>query len=147
VIEVSASVEIARPAGAVFDYLADMANNPRWQRGMRSCRWTSEPPLQLGSTYDQEASFLGKSITSSFEVIELVPGRRIRIRTTGGSMPMDVTRHVEPHGAGSRVGAIVRGDPSGVFRVAAPILRLLVQASVRRDYRRLKDLLEHRDSA
>ena len=37
---------------------------------MQECRWTSEPPLRLGSTYDQEAKFLGKAIVSSFEVIE-----------------------------------------------------------------------------
>jgi uncharacterized membrane protein len=141
-IEVRASVEIDRPASEVFDYLADMANNPRWQRGMRSCRWTSEPPLRVGSTYDQEASFLGKPITSSFEVTELEPGSRIRIETTGGSMPIDVTRSVEPDGNRSRVVAIVRGDPSGLFRLAAPLMKLAVRSSVGRDYRRLKALLE-----
>jgi uncharacterized membrane protein len=141
-IEVRVTQTIDRPAGEVFAYLADMANNPRWQRGMRRCQWTSEPPLRLGSTYDQEASFLGRTITSSFEVTELEPGRRIRIQTTGGSMPIDVTRHVEPDGDGCVVGAVVRGDPSGLFLLAAPIMKLLVRASVGRDYRRLKALLE-----
>jgi uncharacterized membrane protein len=145
VIEVTASLVIGRPAGEVFEFLADMANNPRWQRGMRSCTWTSEPPVTVGSTYDQVASFLGRRIVSSFEVVELSPGERIRIRTTGGTMPIDVTRTVLPTGGGScSVSAIVRGDPSGVFRVAEPVLRRMVERSVRGDYRRLKALLESR---
>lgn len=142
-VEVEAAVEIDRPPREVFAYLADMARNPEWQRGMQECRWTSEPPLRLGSTYDQVARFLGKEIVSSFEVVEFEPGARIRIRTTSGTMPLDVTRGVEPDGSGgSRVSAVVRGDPTGVFRLAGPLMRLLVGASVRRDYRRLKAQLE-----
>ena len=142
-IEVTASIDVRRPSEEVFAFLADMANNPRWQNGMRSCEWTSEPPLRLGSTYDQVASFLGKEIRSSFEVTEFEPGRRIRIRSTGGSMPIDVTRTVEPaDDRSTTVAAVVRGDASGLFRIAEPVMRALVRRSVQRDYDRLKDLLE-----
>ena len=142
-LEVRASIDIDRPPGVVFDFIADMANNPSWQQGMRECRWTSEPPLRLGSTYDQEARFLGKAIVSSFEVVEFERGERIHIRTTGGSMPIDVTREVVPRAdGGSQVKALVRGDSSGLFRLAAPFMKLLVRSSVRKDYRRLKELLE-----
>ena len=30
-LEVQASIDIDRPPQVVFDYIADMANNPRWQ--------------------------------------------------------------------------------------------------------------------
>lgn len=142
-IEVTASVDIDRPPGEVFAYLADMSNNPVWQRGMESCTWTSEPPLRLGSTYDQKASFLGRTIESSFEVVEFEDGHSIRIKTTSGSMPIDVTRTVEagPSG-GSTVSAVVRGDSSGLFRMAAPVMRAMVRKSVRADYARLKGVLE-----
>lgn len=142
-IEVTASVPIDRPAEDVFAFLADMANNPRWQKGMRSCRWTSEPPLRVGSTYEQTASFLGRTIESSFEVVEFEPGERIRIRTTGGSMPIDVTRTVDDRPDGTcTVGAVVRGDSSNLFKVADPLMKRMVERSVRADYRRLKALLE-----
>jgi len=141
-IEVHVSIDIDRSPGDVFDFLADMANNPRWQRGMERCVWTSDPPLRLGSTYDQEARFLGKTISSSFEVTEFEPGHRIRIKTTTGSMPIDVTRDVEALSDGTRVSAIVRGDASGIFRLAEPVMKLVVERSVHADYRRLKELLE-----
>ncbi len=50
-IEVTSEVAIARPAEDVFAFLADAENNPRWQRGMRSCRWTSDGPIDVGSTF------------------------------------------------------------------------------------------------
>ena len=142
-IEVTARTEIDRAPQVVFDFLADMSNNPRWQKGMQECRWTSDPPLQLGSTYDQVARFLGREIVSSFVVTEFASGHRIRIQTTSGTMPIDVMREVVAVADGrSSVSATVTGDPTGVFRLAAPLMRLMVSRSVRRDYRRLKELLE-----
>lgn len=141
--EVRMSTRINRSAAEVFAYLADMANNPKWQRGQERCTWTSEPPLRLGSTYDQEARFLGKKIVSSFEVVEFEPERLIRIRSTSGTMPIDVTRSVSPLGPDScTVRAIVRGDPPGFLRLLGPLLDRMVERSVGGDYRRLKDLLE-----
>lgn len=141
--DITASAEIARAAPQVFAYIADMENNPKWQQGQQSCRWTSEPPLRLGSTYDQAASFLGKTITSSFEVTEFEPDRLIRIVSTGGTMPIDVTRTVEalgPHRC--RVSARVRGTAPRAMRLLGPLLDRMVRSSVDKDYQRLRDLLE-----
>jgi uncharacterized membrane protein len=139
---VTVSVDVDRPAGEVFDFVADFENNPRWQRGMRSCRWTSPPPHEVGSTYDQVAHFLGRDVVSSFRVVEHEPGRRVRITSTAGPFPITETRVVEslPDGR-ARVTAVVEGDAGRFFRYAGPLVRPLVQRSVRGDYRRLASLL------
>lgn len=67
-MKMSVTREIARPAGEGFDYLADVSDNPSWQKGMQSCEWTSELPIGSGSTYSQHARFMGKSIKSSVVV-------------------------------------------------------------------------------
>ena len=140
---ITVGADVERPANDAFAFVADVENNPRWQRGMRSCRWTSPAPHGVGSTYDQAARFLRKDIVSSFEVIELLPGRRLRITSTSGPFPITETRTVAPLGEDRcRVTAIVEGDASGFFRVASPLLRALVARSVRGDYARLKRLLE-----
>lgn len=142
-IEITASVTIARPASDVFEFLADMSNNTLWQKGMQECRWTSQPPVRIGSTYEQVAHFRGKEIVSSFEVAELEPGRRIRIVSTRGPIPLDITRTVEPTNDGNAaVTAMVKGDTGGMFRLAAPFMSAIVGRSIRADYRRLKALLE-----
>lgn len=137
------TIEIARPADVVFEYIADMSNNPKWQKGMQTCVWTSDPPLRIGSTYDQTARFLGKSIVSSFEVVELVPGQRIRIVSTSGTMPIDVTRTVRSlDGDRCAVTATVAGDPPRLLKLLGPVLDRLVARSVRGDYERLQQIIE-----
>lgn len=141
-IEVTTEVTIDRPADEVFAFLADAANNPTWQQGMQRCTWTTPPPIREGSVYEQEATMMGKAITSTFEVIDFEPGRRITIRTIESTFPIEVTRAVQPTGEGTCVArARVTGDPSGVFRLAAPLMRQMVRRSVRGDYQRLRDLL------
>ncbi len=144
-METIATIDIDRPAAEVFDFVADMANNPRWQGGQERCTWTSEPPIGLGSTYDQEARFLGRKLVSSFEVVEFEPGHLIRIVSTGGSMPIDVTRSVLPlPEGGCSVTAVVKGTPPLALRLLGPLTRAMMRSSVSRDYHRLKDLLEAR---
>lgn len=141
-IEVTATADVDRPADELFAFVADMANNPRWQEGMERCTWTSEPPIGVGSTYVQHARFLGREIVSTFEVVEFASGRRIRIRTIESPMPLDITREVEPIDERSaRVTATIRGGPTGPLRLLDPLTELAVRRSVRGDYDRLADLL------
>jgi uncharacterized membrane protein len=144
---VTVRVDIDRPTHEVFTFLEEVENNPRWLRGMRSCTWTTAPPVRVGSCYDQRARFLGREIRTSFEVTAHQPGRLVTISSRkGSSFPLTVTRLVEPLGpldAGRcRVTETVDSDPRGFYRIAQPLLRELVRRNIRRDYRRLKTLLE-----
>ena len=142
-IEMSANVRISRRADVVFDYLADMANNPLWQNGMSSCHWTSEPPIAVGSTYSQVAKFLWMEILTEFEVVEFVPGSSIRIVSTKSTFPLDITRTVKAVSDNlTEVQAYIKGEPAGMMGVLAPLTRPLANRSVQRDYAGLKDLLE-----
>lgn len=142
-MRLGAQPDIDRTANEVFGFVSDASNNPRWQTGQRSCAWTSPPPVGVGSTYAQEARFLGRTVTSRFEVTEYEPGRSITIRSTGGSFPITVRRTVEPLGDNrSRVTAEIYGEPGRFFRLAGPLVHRLAQRSVDGDYDRLKQLLD-----
>lgn len=142
-MEMRSDVEIDRPVDEVFALLADMSRNPEWQQGMVSCTWTSEPPIAVGSTYDQVASFMGKEILTSFAVTEYEAPHRIRIESVVSTFPLDITRTVEPRGDGARVQGVIRGEPGGVMKLLAPLMKLQAQRSIRADYQRLKALLEN----
>lgn len=145
-IEVTSEVLVDRPVDVVFDYLADPTNNPAWQDGMVACSWRSDPPIAVGSVYEQHATMMGRQIESVFEVTAYDgegDERSITIRTIESTFPIEVTRTVVATGDGtSRASAVVRGDASGVFRLAEPLMRRVVQRSVRGDYARLKQVLE-----
>lgn len=148
-IHVEAHVDIDRSASEVFEYLEEVENNPRWLSGMRSSRWTSQPPVGVGSTYVQVSQFLGRQIHTSFEVTRHEPGRLITIESReGSSFPITVTRIVEPDGDGrARVTELVDADAKGFYTLATPLLKRLVERTIRRDYGTLKHLLEEGKSS
>ena len=123
-MEMSAVRTIRRPAAEVFEYFSDASNNPEWQHGMRSCEWTSEPPIGKGSTYEQHARFAGRDIKSVFEVTAYDPGRMIEITTTESTFPIRVVRTVTPiDDSTCEVGADISGGPEGgLYKLLEPIM-------------------------
>lgn len=147
-MKLASSVEIDRPADEVFRVIADFSRNPEWQRGMKSAHWTSEPPVDVGSTYEQVARFLGRDVVTTFEVVAHEPGRSITIESRQSSFPIKVTRAVEPMGPDrTRVSAHIVGEPGRFFRLFGPLLRMTAERSVRSDYDRLRRLLEEGERA
>ena len=139
---VEINIKINRPPQDVFAYISNFENNPKWQSGMKSARFTSEGPLRVGSTYAQEASFLGRRIETHFEVTEYEAGKRVRIASTSGSFPIQVLREVTASDGGAHVHAVIEGQAGGFFRIFAPLLNWMVARQIRADYANLKRILE-----
>jgi hypothetical protein len=53
-----------------------------------------------------------------------------------------IVRAVEAVPEGSRVQAVIEGEASGLFKLAAPLLDRITQRQIEADYARLKTLLE-----
>ena len=141
-LNISSTVFIERDPETVFAYIANPENNPSWQSGMKSCMVTSEGPIAVGSTYQQVAAFLGRRIESNFEIVAYDAPHLIRGTTVESSFPITFTRTVEAKDGGTQVKTVVEGDSSGFFRIAEPLMRMLVKRSVDKDYVRLKRVLE-----
>jgi uncharacterized membrane protein len=141
-IQVETTVLINKASERVFALISNFENNPLWQSGTVEARFTSEPPLRIGSVYEQTAKFLGRKVISTFEVIAFEPDHMIKATSTSGSFPITFTRSVQATKDGTRVSAVIEGDSSGFFKLAEPILQRLVQSSVDRDYAKLKRVLE-----
>lgn len=134
---------IARPADEVAEFLSDASNNPRWQKGMVSCQWTTAAPIAVGSIYEQKARFMGRDVVSTFEVTAFEPGRLMAIDTIDSTFPIRVVRRVEPIDDGScRVSAEISGGPEkGPMKWLEPLMAGRAQRSVDADYDRLVQLL------
>jgi uncharacterized membrane protein len=143
-VRLTASRRIGRPTEEVFGFFSDASNNPKWQEGMASCEWTSDPPIGAGSTYEQRARFMGRDVISTFVVTDFEPGRRIVIETTESTFPIRVERTVRPlDDASCEVSALITGGPDGgILKLVAPLMRRRAQKSVDADYDRLVQLLE-----
>ncbi len=133
---------IGKPAEDVAPFFFDAANNPIWQSGMKSCEWTTEPPIRVGSRYEQEAEFRGKPVLTTFEVTEL-DATHMRIESIESTFPIQVTRSVEPIDTSTcRVTADVSGQPGGVLRIMTFLGARIAKRSIEADYDRLVAYLE-----
>ena len=140
-MKLTASRDIAKPAPEVFEFLSDATNNPKWQKGMKRCEWITSGPVAVGSQYKQEASFLGRRISSTFEVLEIDPGRRILIEAIESTFPIRVERRVEPLTAATcRVMAEIEGGPAVPVGMRG-LFGWIAQRSVNADYDRLVTML------
>jgi uncharacterized membrane protein len=142
-VDVRSEIDIAHPRADVAAYAADPDNATAWYENIRSVEWRSPPPLELGSRIEFVASFLGRRMAYTYEVIEHVPGERFVMSTAEGPFPMETTYTWRdgPEGV-TRMTLRNRGEPSGFGKVAAPVMARAIGRANAKDLRRLKSLLE-----
>ena len=144
-MDVVTETVIDRPRAEVAEYASDPDNVPRWYVNIHSVEWKTSPPLELGSGLAFVARLLGRRLAYTYEIVELVPGERLVMRTAEGPFPMETTYTWEPLGEGqTRMTLRNRGEPRGFGKWAAPLMMGAVRRANRKDLERLKSLLELR---
>jgi len=141
-VDVVTSVEIERPRGEVAGFAADPDNATAWYANIRSVEWVSRPPLEVGSRLSFVASFMGRRLAYTYEVLEHVPGSTLIMSTQEGPFPMETTYSWEDTVRGTRMTLRNRGEPSGFSKVGAPLMAQAMRRANQKDLARLKQLLE-----
>lgn len=142
-VDVSCAIEIARPRAEVAAYAGDPDMAPQWYVNIQSVEWSTPRPLQIGSRVAFVARFLGRRLAYTYEIVELMPGQRLVMRTAQGPFPMETTYTWESVGEGrTRMTLRNSGEPSGFGKLAGPILASAMRRANRKDLARLKLILE-----
>jgi hypothetical protein len=143
-VDVRTEVTIERQLDAVSTYAADPSNAPEWYANIESVEWkTPPPPPQIGSRVAFVARFLGRRLAYTYEIVELVPGERLVMRTSEGPFPMETTYTWSARNDGSTHMTLRnRGEPSGFSKLTAPFMALAMRRANRKDLAKLKDVLE-----
>src|SRR6266852_5270015 len=142
-VEVPTETLINRPRDEVAAYAADPSNAPKWYVNIESVEWKTPPPMRIGSKLAFMAQFLGRQLAYTYEVTDLVPGRRLVMKTAQGPFPMETTYTWEPVGEGqTRMTLRNRGEPAGFSKIAAPFMAAAMRRANRKDLALLKSLLE-----
>ena len=147
-IDVRHTIEIQRPAEEVFAFLADPANNTRWQNGVTESGAATPGPIGVGTRVKVVREFMGKAITTVFNTVEFNPGRGFAFKTESGPVALEGSIEVEPAGDGCRVTFTGGGDPGrGMFALAGPFIAKIVRNQTIGDAETLKRLMESRNQA
>jgi hypothetical protein len=82
------------------------------------------------------------TIAYTYEVVELVPGERLVMRTADGPYPMETTYTWEPSGDATLMTLRNRGMPGGFSKMAGPLMERAMRRATTRDLARLKRIME-----
>ena len=142
-VDVRTEVEIARPRTEVSAFAADPDNATTWYENIKSVEWRTSPPLDVGSQIEFVATFLGRRLAYTYEVVEHSPGERFVMRTADGPFPMETTyAWQDVPGGGTRMTLRNAGRPAGFGKIAAPVMARAMRRANTKDLRRLKTILE-----
>ena len=142
-VDVVTETTIDRPVLQVAAYAADPTNAPEWYENIRSVEWETEPPVAVGSRLRFVARFLGRELAYTYEIVELVPGERLVMRTAEGPFPMETTYTWSQVGDGStRMTLQNRGEPAGFSKLVAPFMAGAMRRANRKDLANLRRRLE-----
>lgn len=142
-VDVTTEIVIDRASDQVAAYAGDPSNAPRWYQNIESVDWKTPPPMAVGSKLAFVAHFLGRRLVYTYEVVELLPGKRLVMRTEEGPFPMETTYTWEQAGEGrTRMTLRNRGEPSGFSKVAAPLMAAAMRRANQKDLQLLKTLME-----
>lgn len=142
-VDVHVETVINRPSDRVAAYAGNPDNAPEWYSNIKSVQWQTEPPMAVGSKLAFSARFLGRTLDYVYEIIELLPGQRLVMRTSQGPFPMQTTYAWTPEGqASTRMVLRNAGSPAGFSKLAGAVMAPMMRRAMRKDLRKLKELLE-----
>lgn len=142
-VDVLTETVINRPRAEVAAFAADPSHAPDWYVNIESVEWKTRPPVAVGSRMAFVARFLGRRLAYTYEIVDLVPGERLVMRTAEGPFPMETTYTWESVGETStRMTLRNRGEPSGFSKISAPFMAAAMRRANLKDLAHLKALLE-----
>jgi hypothetical protein len=142
-VDVLTSIEIARPRTVVAAYAADPDHATEWYSNIVSVEWQTPRPAVEGSRVAFVARFLGRRLSYTYVIREIVPDERFVMSTEQGPFPMHTTyAWADTPSGGTRMTLQNTGEPSGFGTITAPVMAAAMRRANRKDLARLKEILE-----
>jgi hypothetical protein len=142
-VDVVVETIINCPCAEVAAFASNPTNAPHWYVNIKTATWETPPPIVVGSRVAFVAHFMGRKLSYTYEIVDLMPGQRLVMRTAQGPFPMETTYtwHALSSTA-TRMTLGNRGEPSGFARVTAPLMAAAMRRATTKDLLKLKTLLE-----
>ena len=136
------SVVVARMPDEVFQYVADLRNEPTWHVDLASVPPETDPVPVVGKTYTVKFKpFMGKT-DGTFTALEVEPDERVVYRADFAGLQPRITYTVEATGRGTRFTREVEMRPSGLRVLMTPLMAIMVPRRNRVFVHNLKRVLE-----
>lgn len=137
------TIDLARPAAAVFPYIEDTRKLSLWLSGFVAAHNTDVAPSRVTGSFRQLMSFGGRFLRLEGNLIEFEPDRHLAYAISSQIGDMRVDYRLEDQVGGTRLHySCVTGLHGIVRQVLSPVVQWVLQRKIRGDLTRLKEVVE-----
>ena len=126
----------------VFDYLNQVEKRAEYIPMLEEVILLDPPPIRSGSRYIEVATIAGQDLKTTYQVVEWVQDKKIRVKTIKSIFPIEASMELVPREQETVVQLSLTFTLKGVYRLAAPIVRGIVQQQAAAILGKLKERLE-----
>lgn len=142
-VDIRTEIIINLPKEQVAEFASDPGNAPRWCKHIKSVEWNDHNPLRAGAQIVFNERIMHRYLQHVYEVVEIIPGQKIIMRTRSNGMKMETTFGWQAVNENTTCMTLrSRGIPGAFSKTIAPLLKLAIRKASRRNLKRLKRLLE-----
>ena len=144
-MRVEESIEINRPLQEVFNYVSDVGNYPQWMAHALEVLKDTEGPPQHNDRFMVAIKSVGRRFETSYERTSYKADRRYTDRAVGGpilNQRWESTFQEVP--GGTRLMRAVEAEGGGLLKLLEPLQKRAAERQLRKDLKKLKDMLEAR---
>jgi uncharacterized membrane protein len=137
-------VEINKPVGEVYRFIADGLNNPKWRPGVVSIELAAGTAGQVGADYKQVLKGPGgRNISGDYKITAAVQDKALSFVVTAGPARPTGDFAVESAGNGAKVRFVLDFQPKGFAKLMGPMIQKTMNGEVGQ-LTSLKQVLESR---
>ena len=137
------AVEIDAPASAIFPYLVESEKRLAWMGALVESEQLTGGRPGIGTRFRDVFEEYGQRIEIDAELVEVDPGRRLRVRLDANGFDAVSTQELEEARDRTRVKAVVETDYKMLAaRLLGPVVARHAQKQLEADLARLKEIVE-----
>jgi len=136
------SMEIKRPAGKVFAYMADVKTWPRWDPGLLEAEQTSPGQMGIGTTLGGDMSAMGRRMAWTAKVTEYEPSKKWGGAVSLPSMLLEEHFILDSIEGGTKLTRVMDVQFGGLLKLFAPMVLSSMRRGAKKSLSNLKSILE-----
>ncbi|OQP38929.1 hypothetical protein A4H97_19245 [Niastella yeongjuensis] len=141
-VDVSTEIIINLPKEKVAEFASDPGNAPSWCTHIKSVEWNNDAPLRAGARLVVNEQILRRSLQQVYEVVEIIPGQKMIMKTSGNGMGMETTVAWQALNENATCMTLRNRGVPVAFKPIAPFWKLAIRSASRRNLKQLKKMLE-----